>query len=133
MSDVISLSSSILDWRHNAWLLANDCQTDMRRLLIQAKIRGLDGVNFFRSCFAGGVSGAAEDKLVCFTIDWAARKITERQRLSIAKPGIDMIALRPDQRIFATGGWDGRVRVFHFAKCKPLTVLKVSCCQCFYL
>ena len=74
---------------------------------------------------AGGVSGAAEDRVVCFTIDWEARKISERQRLTIAKPGIDMIALRPDGRVFATGGWDGRVRVFHFAKCKPLTVLKV--------
>lgn len=84
-----------------------------------------------RPYFLGGVTGAAEDKLVCFTIDWAARKITERQRLRIAKPGIDMITLRPDQRIFATGGWDGRVRVFHFAKCKPLTVLKVSACQAF--
>ena len=78
---------------------------------------------------AGGVSGAAEDKIVCFTFSLAPAEIAERARLTIPKAGIDALALRPDQRIFAAGGWDGRVRVFHYGKAKPLTILKVAFCS----
>ncbi len=74
---------------------------------------------------AGGASGAAEDKIVCFAFETEPPQVAERARLSIPKPGVDALALRPDQRIFATGGWDGRVRVCHYSKAKPLTVLKV--------
>jgi WD40 repeat protein len=38
--------------------------------------------------------------------------------------GIDDIAVRCDQKIWATGGWDGRVRLFDAKKKKPLAVLK---------
>ena len=74
---------------------------------------------------AGGASGAAEDKIVCFTFATGPAQVAERARLSIPKAGVEVLALRPDQRIFAAGGWDGRVRVFHYSKAKPLTVLKV--------
>jgi len=74
---------------------------------------------------AGGATGAAEDKIVCFAVETEPARVVERARLSIQKPGVDALALRPDQRIFAAGGWDGRVRVFHYSKAKPLTVLKV--------
>ena len=75
---------------------------------------------------AGGASGAAEDKIVCFTFETQPPQVAERARLCIPKAGVDALALRPDQRIFAAGGWDGRVRVFHYSKAKPLTVLKVQ-------
>ena len=74
----------------------------------------------------GGASGAAEDKIVCFACEAVPGMVAERARLSLPKPGVDALALRPDQRIFAAGSWDGRVRIFHYAKAKALTILKVS-------
>ncbi len=75
---------------------------------------------------AGGASGAAEDKIVCFALETEPAQVAERARLSIPKAGVDALALRPDQRIFAAGGWDGRMRVYHYSKAKPLTVLEVQ-------
>ena len=63
--------------------------------------------------------------MCCFSCKASPGEVKEGARLSIPKPGVDALALRPDQRIFAAGGWDGRVRVFHYAKAKPLTILKV--------
>ncbi len=79
----------------------------------------------FSAVHTGGASGAAEDKVVCFACKAVPGEVTERARLGIPKPGIDALALRPDQRIFAAGGWDGRVRIFNYGKAKPLTILKV--------
>ena len=39
-------------------------------------------------------------------------------------PGIDDIVIRSDGKIWATAGWDGRVRLFDAKKKKPLAVLK---------
>ena len=38
--------------------------------------------------------------------------------------GLSSVAVRPDGRIFASGGWDRRVRVWQWRKLKPLAVLK---------
>jgi WD40 repeat protein len=39
-------------------------------------------------------------------------------------PGIDHVEIRRDGRIWATGGWDGRVRLFDAKKRTPLAVLQ---------
>lgn len=39
-------------------------------------------------------------------------------------PGVDDIEIRCDGRIWATAGWDGRVRLFDAKKRTPLAVLK---------
>ena len=38
--------------------------------------------------------------------------------------GISSLALRPDGKLLAAGGWDRRVRVWQARKWKPLAVLK---------
>ena len=38
--------------------------------------------------------------------------------------GIASVAMRPDGRIFAAGGWDRRVRLWQYRKLKPLAVLR---------
>lgn len=38
--------------------------------------------------------------------------------------GVASLAMRPDGRIFAAGGWDRRVRVWQWRKLKPLAVLQ---------
>ncbi|XP_064322637.1 guanine nucleotide-binding protein subunit beta-like protein 1 isoform X2 [Phalacrocorax carbo] len=41
----------------------------------------------------------------------------------LVNAGISDIAIRPDKKILATGGWDHRIRIFGWKKLKPLAVL----------
>lgn len=48
-----------------------------------------------------------------------------KARLTSGKPGVSICRFRPDERIFAVGGWDYRLRVFdRAAGTAPLAVLK---------
>lgn len=56
--------------------------------------------------------------------------------LELQHPGIsDVQVRRPDTRIFATAGWDHRVRIWDFKQKKPLAILKTHsqsvCCMDF--
>ncbi len=76
--------------------------------------------------FAGGVSGSAENQLVCFRLDLDARTCVVREATELHKEGIADIALRGDGRIFATAGWDCKVRMYSYRKATCLAILKVS-------
>lgn len=51
--------------------------------------------------------------------------LTVLATLEVKQQGIADICIRPDQRLFATAGWDGKVRVFHYKKLRPLAILQV--------
>ena len=51
-------------------------------------------------------------------------QLQEKGHIELSTPGIAAAALRGDSRIFATAGWDKKVRVFHYVKRKPLAVLQ---------
>eukprot|EP00897_Mesotaenium_endlicherianum_P007842 jgi/Mesen1/7086/ME000369S06411 len=70
----------------------------------------------------GGVSGAADDRLVFFDLSCSEGTMTAREAPA-GKPGIGAIAVRDDDKIAATGGWDHRVRVFDYQRRKPLATL----------
>ncbi|XP_077016473.1 guanine nucleotide-binding protein subunit beta-like protein 1 isoform X2 [Tamandua tetradactyla] len=76
----------------------------------------------FDSPRARGVSGSAGKTLAVWSLD-------EQQTLQVCSthevtnPGIADVTLRPDRRILATAGWDGRVRVFRWRTMRPLAVL----------
>lgn len=44
--------------------------------------------------------------------------------IPLKTPGIAAVAVRQDGRIIVTAGWDGRIRIFHARKHKPLAVLQ---------
>jgi len=44
--------------------------------------------------------------------------------VDIPNNGIADIKIRPDRKIFATAGWDHRLRVFSWKKYNPLAILK---------
>ncbi len=71
-----------------------------------------------------GVSGAADDQVVMFDFDPATATLAASKRLPIPKGGIADAAMRPDGRVAATAGWDGRVRVFHCRRREPLAILR---------
>ena len=73
----------------------------------------------------GGICGSAEKQLVCFSLSLEARTISTRAAVPLHKEGIEDMALRPDNRIFATAGWDGRVRLYNYRKAACLAILKV--------
>ncbi len=57
-------------------------------------------------------------------MDWAACKLTQRASLQLKSPGIAAVAVRQDGRIAASAGWDKQLRVWHYAKARPLAVLQ---------
>lgn len=71
-----------------------------------------------------GVFGGAKDEIIKFNFsnNFESSKITNQ--VSILKPGINHIAIRKDKKIFASAGWDYRIRVFSWKKCTPLAILK---------
>jgi WD40 repeat protein len=75
---------------------------------------------------AGGICAAADNKVHCFSLDLPAQQFTLKATLEVKQQGIADISIRQDQRLFATAGWDGKIRVFHYKKQKTLAVLQVS-------
>ena len=50
----------------------------------------------------------------------------------LGKSGASCVCVRPDEKIFATGGWDCKLRVFHWKKLEPLAVLEVCAIHYIY-
>lgn len=44
-------------------------------------------------------------------------------KLTLKNPGTNVIRIRPDCKVFASGGWDGRVRIYSWKSLRPLAVL----------
>jgi WD40 repeat protein len=74
-----------------------------------------------------GISGSAGSFLVRFQVvltgEEDATDGIHSQKLTLQTPGTAHIAIRHDRKLFATGGWDKKVRVFGWKQGKPLAVL----------
>eukprot|EP00249_Psilotum_nudum_P017765 c26479_g2_i3 orf=277-1569(+) len=72
----------------------------------------------------GGVSGAADEKIVFFTLDYQRNTCLIKQEITHGRPGIADICIRGDGKILATAGWDHRVRIYDYHRRRPLAILK---------
>lgn len=70
-----------------------------------------------------GIYGNTTDKLGIFGYQRNDMKLINRGDISIKNAGINCVRIRKDQKVFSTGGNDGRVRVFSWKSLRPLTVL----------
>lgn len=74
-----------------------------------------------------GVCGSSDEWLRQFSIDDKGRIYHEEKSgstIQLANPGQNCVTIRPaDSRLFATGGWDSRVRLYSLKKLKPLVAL----------
>lgn len=71
-----------------------------------------------------GIYGNTTDKLGIFGYQRNNDiKLINRGDICIKNPGINCVRIRKDQKVFSTGGNDGRIRVFSWKSLRPLTVL----------
>lgn len=83
-----------------------------------------------RRCIcAGALCAAADNKVHSCWLHPKQKLLELHKTMEVKQQGIADLAIREDQRIFASAGWDNKIRVFNYAKCKPLATLQV----CFML
>ncbi|XP_064536528.1 guanine nucleotide-binding protein subunit beta-like protein 1 [Drosophila montana] len=70
-----------------------------------------------------GIVGGASDKLTTFSYQRQSMQLQRGSELCIKNPGINCVRIRSDQKVFASAGWDGRIRIFSWKSLRPLAVL----------
>lgn len=70
-----------------------------------------------------GIFGDTTNKIGIFSYDRNTMQILTKGIIVIKNPGINCIKIRKDQKVFASGGSDGRIRIFSWKSLRPLTVL----------
>ncbi|XP_034939508.1 guanine nucleotide-binding protein subunit beta-like protein 1 [Chelonus insularis] len=69
-----------------------------------------------------GIVGNPTDKMEVFELN-RKNQLIHKTSITLKNSGISALASRLDSKVFASGGWDGRVRVFSWKTLRPLAVL----------
>lgn len=68
------------------------------------------------------ITGSADNKLCVSSIaSWST--LAMDKEIELKNPGLASVKIRSDCKILATGGWDGRLRIYNWKKLTPLAYL----------
>ncbi|XP_013193608.1 guanine nucleotide-binding protein subunit beta-like protein 1 [Amyelois transitella] len=70
-----------------------------------------------------GMIGNVSDVLQIFSIGKKDLSLAHKLDVNIKNPGINKVQTRSDGKVFASGGWDGHIRIFSWFSLRPLVVL----------
>jgi guanine nucleotide-binding protein subunit beta-like protein 1 len=70
-----------------------------------------------------GLIGGSGDKIHVFSFVRNTLDMVKKTEIGIKNPGIHCLKIRKDLKIFTSGGWDGRIRIFSWKSMRPLAVL----------
>ncbi|KAG9304452.1 hypothetical protein G9A89_020015 [Geosiphon pyriformis] len=73
--------------------------------------------------WAFAISVAGDNKIVKYKFAESIDQPPKISQVTIKTPGISYVCIRSDAKIFATAGWDSKVRVFSAKTLKPLAIL----------
>ena len=116
MQDVTTLAVLYESGHIGIWDWANS------KILSQCQVSENPMCITFDESSEAGIIGTASEKIYVFTIK-SDMNISIVKELTITNAGVSSCAIRPDGKLFVTGGWDSRIRLFSSKKCKPLAVL----------
>ncbi|KAK5578999.1 hypothetical protein RB653_008675 [Dictyostelium firmibasis] len=71
-----------------------------------------------------GISGSGDTNIIEFNINYETKQFNITKTHKLNNGGISEIKIRNDEKIYATAGWDKRIRIFNFKKQIPLAILK---------
>ncbi|XP_034476161.1 guanine nucleotide-binding protein subunit beta-like protein 1 [Drosophila innubila] len=99
------------------WDLSSGDMIDIMELAPEAMTVDYDSIT------NRGIVGGATDKLTTFSYQRQSMQMQRGTELCIKNPGVNCVRIRPDQKVFASAGWDGRIRIFSWKSLRPLAVL----------
>ncbi|XP_050348692.1 guanine nucleotide-binding protein subunit beta-like protein 1 [Nymphalis io] len=70
-----------------------------------------------------GMIGNVSDVIQIFSIGRKDLSLAHKLDVNIKNPGINKVCTRSDGRVFASGGWDGHIRIFSWFSLRQLVVL----------
>lgn len=101
---------SLWDWKASA--ISGECQVGENPICFT-----------YHSINRLGIVGTVSEKVYIVTIsDDGAFSIVKE--ITITNPGLSCCVVRPDGKLYVTGGWDSRIRIFSSKKNKPIAVLQ---------
>ncbi|PRP73851.1 hypothetical protein PROFUN_10221 [Planoprotostelium fungivorum] len=68
--------------------------------------------------------GSAGSNIAVSKLDMGSSSHETEKDIQVNHKGIGAIRIRPDKKLFATGGWDRRLRIYNMRNLKPLAILK---------